>query len=202
MEKEKFSLLWFAAVLFFAYQFVLRLSPGVLIDELMIKYQISASTFGLITSVYYAGYAGMQIPMGIIVDRYGIRCTVAISALICVFGNIFLIMSDHWFIALLGRCLVGIGSAAGALGAISAARLCFSHKHLSKMIGFSVMLSLLGAIYGKSINHYFVDTFGMEKSIFYLTLPGIIIALGILIFLLEKKMINQVYGKAIQYGLL
>ena len=189
MHKEKFSIciLWTFTVLFFAYQFILRLSPGVLIDEVMIKYQISASTFGLIISFYYAGYAGMQIPIGVMLDRFGIRYTVAASAIVCVLGNVPLILSDHWVAALIGRFLIGAGSAAGALGAIHAVRLNFDQKHISKMIALTVTIGLLGGIYGKSINRFFLNSYGMYESIIFLAMPGIAIAAGLIFFAKDGK---------------
>lgn len=180
--KLKIWMLWFFAVLFFSYQFVLRLTPGVLIDDIMVKYDISASVFGLIISFYYIGYAGMQIPIGILLDRFGVRYVVAASAIICVLGNLPILFSNYWVIELLGRLLIGVGSAAGALGAIHVVRMHFPHRHMSKMIGFTVTLSLFGAIYGKSINRFLVESFGLEQSIIYLSIPGIIIALSMLLF--------------------
>lgn len=187
MEKTKLSSLWVIAVLFFAYQFILRLSPGVLINELMIKYQISASTFGFLISVYYASYALMQIPIGILIDRFGVRNMVAISSLICVLGNLLLIVSDQWELAVIARIILGIGSSSGVLAAISAARISFSSTHLSKTIGITVMIGLLGAIYGKSINRLFMNFFGLEKSILYLSIPGILIAMAMLIFVKKDE---------------
>lgn len=181
-NKRNIWMLWLFTVFFFAYQFVLRLSPGVLIDEIMIKYHISASAFALITSFYYLGYAGMQIPIGVLLNKLGVRYVISASAFICVLGNMSLIISDYWIFALFGRLLIGIGSAAGALGAIHAVRMNFDKKHMSKMIGFSVAISLLGAIYGKSINRILLDSIGMQESIIYLSIPGVFIALGILFF--------------------
>ena len=180
-------LLWFLAVLFFSYQFILRLSPGVLIDEMMIKYHINASTFGLITAFYYIGYAGMQIPVGALLDRFGVRYVVASGAMICVLGNICLLLSDYWLAALIGRFIIGMGSTAGVLGAIQAVRVNFSRQYMSKMIGATVALSIFGAIYGKSINRYLFDNMGMDESILYLSLPGVLIAFCILLFPKDSK---------------
>lgn len=180
--KLKIWILWLFAVFFFSYQFVLRLTPGVLIDDIMVKYDVSASVFGLIISFYYIGYAGMQIPVGILLDRFGVRYVVAASSLVCVLGNLPLLFSDHWAIELLGRLLIGVGSAAGALGAIHVVRMHFPHRHMSKMIGFTVTLSLFGAIYGKAINRFLVESFGLEQSIIYLSIPGVIIAIAMALF--------------------
>lgn len=196
--EAQFLGLWLLTVLFFAYQFVLRLSPGVLIDEIMLREHIGVATFGLITSFYYIGYAGMQIPVGILLDKYGVRYVVAISSLLCVLGNLPLLFSDHWGVSLAGRFLIGMGSTAGVLGSIHAVRMHFPHRHLSKMIGLTVTLGLMGAIYGKSINRYLFTHMGLEKATIYLVIPGIIIALAMLFFFKEvdKKQfsVNQYHS--------
>lgn len=179
MGKTKISSIgiWVFTVLFFAYQFILRLSPGVFIDEIMLKQNVGAATFGLIASAYYIGYAGMQIPVGICLNKFGIRRVVSISALVCSLGNLPLLINDHWVFDLVGRFVIGIGSTAGVLGAVHAVRLYFPSKHISKMIGVTVTLGLLGAIYGKSINRFLLEEFGFEESIIYLAIPGVIISL-------------------------
>ncbi len=195
MDKIKISSvgIWVFTVVFFAYQFILRLSPGVFIDEIMLKENAGAATFGLIASAYYIGYAGMQIPVGICLNKFGIKRVVAVSALVCSLGNLPLLIDDHWVFDLIGRFFIGIGSTAGVLGAVHAVRLYFPSKHMSKMIGATVALGLLGAIYGKSINRFLLEEFGFEESIIYLAIPGAIISLLILFFFKEDiKNLNNI----------
>ncbi len=53
-------LMWALAVFFFAYQFVVRLTPGLVMPKLMQKFQIDAASFGLFAAIYYFGYAGCK----------------------------------------------------------------------------------------------------------------------------------------------
>ena len=79
-------IMWFLAVLFFAYQFILRLSPGLMINDIMQKFDVDASNYGYFASMYYYGYALMQIPIAILLDRYGPRVIISICAF--VFDNL------------------------------------------------------------------------------------------------------------------
>jgi len=76
-------IMWFFSALFFAYQFIMRLFPGLCVSEIMHKFQIDATEFGLLSSMYYYGYAGMQIPMAILLDRFGPRLIVSLCCFIC-----------------------------------------------------------------------------------------------------------------------
>ena len=73
IESKKSWVMWLMAVTFFAFQFVLRLDPGLVMPEIMGKFQVDATSFGVLSAAYYLGYAGMQIPVGILLDRYNPR---------------------------------------------------------------------------------------------------------------------------------
>lgn len=173
------------AVIFFTYQFIIRLSPSVLMDEIMVKYHVSASTFGLIISFYYAGYAGMLIPVGALIDKFGVKSGLLFGSLFCIIGSLVMLISDDWINALVGRTLIGIGSCAGVLAAITSAKLNFTQRELSRKLGLTVMIGLLGAIYGKSINRFLLEKFGFEKTILFLAFPALLIF--ILVFFLSKS---------------
>jgi len=66
-KKHKFLpfFMWLFPLLFFAYQFVLRLWPGLMMHQIMEQLSIDASHFGILAAFYYYGYAGMQIPTAI-----------------------------------------------------------------------------------------------------------------------------------------
>jgi predicted MFS family arabinose efflux permease len=152
-------------------------------EEIMQHFHIDAGAFAMMASFYYLGYAGMQVPIGILLDRYGVRYVVSACALITVAGNLPFIFSDDWGYALVGRFFIGLGSAAGALGAIKAVRINFDHSRVSKMIGWTITIGLIGAINGTTINNYLIELFGMQKALLYLALPGVLVAIAVLFFI-------------------
>ncbi|NDD67503.1 MFS transporter, partial [bacterium] len=79
--------MWLLPLMFFAYQFVLRLWPSLLMSQIMQQFAIDATAFGVLVSVYYYGYAGMQIPIAILLDKYGPRYVIAACALLCGIGT-------------------------------------------------------------------------------------------------------------------
>lgn len=191
MKNSKYAryLVWLLTVFFFAYQFILRVQPGVLIQEITTYFHIDSTYFAILAAFYYLGYAGMQVPMGILIDRYGIKYIVPISALICVIGNIPFYLSDNWKLALVGRFLIGFGSTAGALGSFKAVRVIFPENY-SKMMGWTFTFGLIGAINGSTIINFFNNYFTYKETIFYLSLPGILIAL-LVYFLITHELNNQ-----------
>src|SRR5215510_7446076 len=77
---------WLTAALFFFYAWVLRVAPSVMVEELMRDFAVGAAVLGNLSAAYFYGYAGMQIPVGLLLDRFGPRRLMTGAALICAFG--------------------------------------------------------------------------------------------------------------------
>ena len=107
--------MWVFPLSFFTYQFILRLWPSLMMQQIMQQFQVDATGFGLLASVYYYGYAGMQLPIAVLLDRFGARYVVCICAVLCGLSTLLFTSTDNWTLALISRFLVGAGSAAGFL---------------------------------------------------------------------------------------
>lgn len=76
-------MMWVFPLLFFTFQFVLRLWPGLMMQQIMGQFSIDATHFGMLAAFYYYGYAGMQIPVAILLDRFSARYVVFAFATLC-----------------------------------------------------------------------------------------------------------------------
>ncbi|MBL0942443.1 MAG: MFS transporter, partial [Alphaproteobacteria bacterium] len=86
--------IWLCAGSFYFYQFVIRVSTSVITDELMSELSIQACSVGTMASFYYYGYTTMQIPVGLILDRYGVRIPLILAALMCAVGCAIFAIAD------------------------------------------------------------------------------------------------------------
>lgn len=155
--------MWAIALLYFAYQFIMRLFPGLVIDEIMDKHQIDATAFGLWSSMYYFGYAGMQIPIAVLLDRYGPRRIITLCALLCSSGILLFVKCTDWHLLLLARFMIGVGSAAGFLGVSKVISLVFPESQYAKMVGLTFSFGLTGAVFGGKPVSYFIEKYGWES---------------------------------------
>lgn len=184
-------IMWAFSTFFFAYQFVMRVAPGLIMTDLMQKFQIDASAYGLFASLYYVGYAGMQIPVALLLDKYGPKKVISISAFLCALGTLALVCTDHWFIALASRFLIGAGSAAGFLGTSKIISLWFPEKQYTQMVGLTFTFGLLGAIYGGKPIGYLISIFNWESVILCVGFVGIFTAV-VLFFILRNPLQDRV----------
>lgn len=181
-------LLWGLANLFFAFQFILRLSAGILREDIIQKFQIDAASFGTLAGYYYLGYAGMQIPLGIMLDQMSFRIVAFLAIITASIGTIIFVATDNWHFLLLGRLLIGAGSGVAFLAVAKITKTYFHEKYHSLMLGFSFTFGLTGAVFGAAPMKYLFDHFGYDNTFNALAIVGFAIALLMLFFgKIEKK---------------
>jgi len=166
---------WIVASLFYAYQYILRVMPNVMINDILEKFQIDSTTFGQFSGVYYIGYSLMHLPVGVLLDRYGPKKVMSGCMLLTVLGLLPLAMTDHWLFSILGRFLIGLGSSGAILGVFKIIRMTFSEERFPRMLSFSVMIGLIGAIYGGGPVDFMKQAFGYETVIYLFALLGVLL---------------------------
>ena len=170
-------IVWIVASVFYAYQYVLRVMPSVMLSDIMERFHIDAALFGQFSGVYYIGYSLMHLPIGIMLDRYGPRKIMAVSILLTVAGMSPLVFSDYWLYPIIGRFLIGVGSSVAILGVFKVIRMTFAEERFARMLSFSVMIGLIGAIYGGGPVNYMRDAFGYQTVVYMVAAGGIALAL-------------------------
>lgn len=178
MSKSKLTayIVWIIASIFYAYQYILRVMPNIMLDDIMQQFQINAATFGQFSGIYYIGYSLMHLPIGIMLDRFGPKRVMSICILLSVIGLLPLIFADHWLYPIAGRLLIGMGSSAAILGVFKIVRMTFAEAHFQRMLSFSVTIGLIGAIYGGGPVSYMRETLGYQAVIEIIALAGVLLA--------------------------
>lgn len=169
--------MWLVASFFYAYQYILRVLPNIVMNDIMTNFDIDATTFGQFSGVYYIGYSLMHIPIGILLDRIGPKKMMPIFILLTVLGILPLVCSQFWVYPIIGRFITGIGSSAAILGLFKIIRLSFKEERFTTMLGVSVTIGLIGAIYGGGPVFQMYSKFGFEYVIQMLMIIGVILAI-------------------------
>ena len=114
MDKQNSRFRWvvFASVLFtYLLMASQRTAPGLIIDQVMRDFNVTASTIGLLTSIQFLVYTGLQVPMGILSDRYGPNFFLIIGAEVTGLGTIIYSLGTHEYVLFFARILTGMGDA-------------------------------------------------------------------------------------------
>src|SRR3954452_7317306 len=96
-------LIWGLASFFYFYENCLQVSPGVMVPELMRTFAVNAAALGNMAAFYFYAYAGMQIPVGVLTDRYGVRCLLSLAIAICALGSLIFGLAHSLTSAEIGR---------------------------------------------------------------------------------------------------
>ena len=93
VEKNKKKYMLFAwlicglGAIFYSYEYFLRISPSVMESALREHFNLSATGFGFLSAIYYYAYVPMQLPVGVLMDRYGPKLLLTLACLVCVIGT-------------------------------------------------------------------------------------------------------------------
>lgn len=190
-EKKKAKIikwtLWILAALFYFYEFILRVSPSVMVPELMKSFGITASSVGILSAFYLYGYAPMQIPVGILMDRYGVKKILSIASFVCGLGALIFALAKILILASMGRLLIGIGSSFAFVAMIYVTSHWFPLKKRAFLIGVANSIAMLGASAGSGPLAMFTRAFGWRETISLFGGFGIFLAIAIyFVFKLDR----------------
>ncbi len=186
---------WGWAALFFFYQYILRVAPGVMIHEIRHDFKINADQFATLGSFYLYAYALLQIPMGIIVDRIGVRRTIFGSIVLCLAGSLLLSYSQNFLTAQLSRIMVGAGSASAFMCALKIVSDRLPTGRRGLLMGATLTLGTFGALLAGKPLVYFLDDFGWRTIMIYITFLGIILLFFSLIFIPKHSKQSSPFAK-------
>lgn len=152
MKKEnllKSFEMWLCMAIFFFYCFIARSSfVTVLANDFMKFYAIDASGLSVLTSCYYWIYTGMQIPVGIICDKFSLRKTATFMCLTTAIGLLALVLTHHFYIAALGEMIIGFGSSFAFILCLKVITARFPEHKIAIMSAYTTSLGALGPVVG------------------------------------------------------
>ena len=123
-----------------------RAVNAVLGPSLVAEFGISAAGLGLLTGVYFFSFGLFQIPLGVLLDRFGPRRINGALLLLATAGALFFAYGRSFEHLVLARALIGIGVSACLMASIQAFVLWFPPERMSTMIALAFSMGGLGAI--------------------------------------------------------
>lgn len=168
--------IWIIASIFYAYQYILRVMPNIMLQDIMNQFSIDTAVFGQFSGIYYIGYSLIHLPIGIMLDRFGPKKVMTGCILLTVIGLMPLLFASHWVYPIIGRLFIGIGSSAAILGVFKIIRMTFSKERFPRMLSISVTIGLIGAIYGGGPISYLKEVFGYQVVLEIFAISGLLLA--------------------------
>jgi len=140
------SLIWTIGALFFLYEFFLRTFVGSIAHQVIPALHLNAETFALLETGYYIVYSAMQVPTGILVDKFGVKLVMLVATLTCAGGTLLFAHADTFGFAFISRMLMGFGSSFAFICLLMITRSWFPRKFFGLFAGLSQFFGTLGPL--------------------------------------------------------
>ncbi|WP_131782863.1 MFS transporter [Legionella gresilensis] len=186
----KAILVWLICVFFYLYEFLLRTILGTFQQPIMHELELSQVQFAILSSTsYLLVYGLMQIPVGVIVDRFGLKRTLFIAALLCAVANLGFGFSTSYPMAIINRVIMGLGSSFGFICLLVAVYDWMPKPNIAFFIGLSQFFGTLGPmIAGGPLNTLANAGIISWRGLFMiLAAIGLFLSLIILLFVEKNK---------------
>jgi len=170
------SVAWLMCALgtiFYCYEYYLRIAPSVMGSELREVYQVSEAALGHLSACFYYAYVMMQVPVGVLLDKFGPRRVLTVACFLCALGTYLFAGTDSFILSQLGRFLVGFGSAFAYVGVLKLADIWLAPRYFALMAGICTTLGLLGAMTGQIWMTSWVEAIGWQKLCYYAAWIGL-----------------------------
>ncbi len=168
--------IFFLAASFYLYEYVLQVAPSVMAVPMMEAFHVSAKGFGIVSAFYFYAYAPMQLPAGVLFDRYGPRRLMTFALILCALGSFFFASTDQLLTAALGRFFIGVGSAFSFIGLIVLLSRWFPPTYFAVLAGVAQLMSSVGAIFGEMPLAALIGKVGWRHASFILSVAGLALA--------------------------
>lgn len=149
-EQNKITVLgiviWLIGALFFLYEFFLRTFVGTVAQEIIPALHLNPESFALIGSAYYFAYALMQVPVGILADKFGVKKIMIFATLVCAGATFLFAHSTGFYTAIVSRLLMGFGSAFAFVCLLVIAVTWFPRRNFGFFAGASQFVGTMGPL--------------------------------------------------------
>ncbi len=112
------------------------------------RFGADAATLSMFAVVQLAMYGGMQIPVGVLLDRFGARPIMTIGMVLMALGQLVMAVSPSVGVAILARVLLGAGDAAVFPGVLRLIALWFPAQRAPLMVQLTGIVGQGGQLVG------------------------------------------------------
>lgn len=137
-------LMWGVATIFYAFEIMLKSSMGSVSEVFSSQLSLNNTQLASLSSAFYFTYIILQIPAGILIDKYGVRKMLPIAVFAAVVSTLLFSLNNSFVALMVARILMGVCGAFGFLCAITLAVQWFSVKNFALLAGLTNFIGYLG----------------------------------------------------------
>ncbi len=160
--------------------YVIRLSAGILREPLAAEFALTASSFGMMSSMVFYAYTLLQIPSGLLADTRGVRSTVAGGMALAGAGSLLFASAQSLPVLFLGRVFMGVGVAGIFVCVMKFIAGNFGEDRFATLSGVTSFIGNAGGIAAQAPLALLVGALAWRGA--FLLLGAVCLALAVLCF--------------------
>ena len=171
--------------------YLFRSTNAVISPHLTNEFNFNAQELGMLTSAYLFAFAIFQIPLGILLDKYGARKVQIILMIFAGLGSLMFCFSNNLLQFTLSRALIGFGVAGCLMATFKIITIWFDKNSWPVLYGLCLSSGGLGAIVATKPLYFFVDSIGWRSAFMFLAFACFFVSFIIWFVTPEKESIKE-----------
>jgi predicted MFS family arabinose efflux permease len=169
---------------YFASQ-LLRAVNAVIAPDLVRDFSIGPAELGFLTSAYLLAFSLFQLPLGVLLDRFGARRVQTALLLIAACGCIAFSMAQHFPGLVLARAMIGLGFSAGLMASYKTSSVWVSVERRPLINSLIMATGAMGLVVSTEPTALLVAGLGWRAS--FMCFAGFIMVAAALIFVVVPE---------------
>lgn len=170
---DRAYLAWAAVAIAYAIAFLQRVSPQSITANFMTDFSTDAAGVAMLASSYFWGYTLMQIPAGLLVDRYGVKRVVLFSMAASSLGSAAFALAPNLLDVFAARLIVACGDALVFTALLKLVALSFKDERFGFMSGISQVSGYVGGVMATTPLAAAVSGFGWRACFVFIACVGV-----------------------------
>ena len=164
------------------------------------RFDINAAQLSTFVTLQLLVYAGMQIPVGIMVDRFGPRAVMLTGAIILTFAQLAFGLAESYSMALVARVFVGMGDAMTFICLLRLINSWFTPRMIPQVTTFTGPVGQLGAIAAAVPMTWALGTVGWTPAYVFSAILSLMSAIAVLALVRDDPTARSVRGEPLSWA--
>jgi MFS family permease len=177
--------IWVVGVCVYFVAVVFRTSLGVAGLDAAARFQVNASALSTFSILQLLVYAVMQIPVGLLVDRLGVKKVLALGAVLFTAGQLGFALSPTFGTALASRALLGCGDAMTFISVLRLGNHWFPSRRVPMVAQIAALFGVAGNLVSTLVISRTLHSLGWTATFVGSSLAGVVVLVLLLLFLKE-----------------
>ena len=163
-----------SCLLFYCLDYYFRISPSLIVQQLMTQYHITTIGIGSFASAFYLGYVISQLPGGVLLDRLRLNPLLIATVLIATLGFVMFLYGHHFWSGMILRFIIGLFSALSFISILYIARIAYP-THFSFIAGIAIAGGTLMGSFAQVIAAHFMTFYPWQWVMMFIAALALLI---------------------------